>query len=388
MNSYISHLECSSCNSTFSAQEIHGTCKDCGKSLLVRYDLESLKESLSRDDLRFRPRSMWRCYELLPIEKEENITTLGERFTPMIRLTKLGERLGLQNLYLKDESQMPTGSFKARGLSMAISKAKELGVSKIVLPSAGNAGSAAAAYAAAAGIEAHIFLPRETPEVNKKEIAACGAELHLVDGLINEAGRLVNELKEENGWFEVSTLKEPYRVEGKKTIGFELAEQLQWQLPDAIVFPTGGGTGVIGVWKAFSELEELGWISGKRPKMFVVQASGCAPLVKAFKEGKLDSEVWENAYTVAAGLCVPKAFADRLILDAIRESGGAAMEVSDEELMESVRTLARVEGLLICPEGAAAVASLKHLKERGLISESERVVVLNTGSGLKYTHLL
>lgn len=330
---------------------------------------------------------MWRYRELLPVIEDENIVTLGEGFTPALRLSKIGEVLGFRNLYLKDESQIPTGSFKARGLSAALSKAKELGITKIVLPTAGNAGSAAAAYAAQAGIEAHVFAPRETPEVNKKEIVAYGAELHLVDGLINEAARLVNELKGKNNWFDVSTLKEPYRVEGKKTIGLELAEQFSWDLPDAIVFPTGGGTGVIGMWKAFSELEELGWISGKKPKMFVVQPSGCAPLVKAFEEGKDESTLWENAHTVASGLCVPKAFADWLILKVVRESRGAAVAVTDEEMLESVRLLARLEGILACPEGGAAVAALKHLKKRGLISERERVVVFNTGSGLKYMHL-
>lgn len=330
---------------------------------------------------------MWRYRELLPVQRDENIITLGEGFTPVLRLSKMGERFGLRNLYLKDEASIPTGSFKARGLSMAISRARELGISKIVLPTAGNAGSAAAAYAARASIEAHVFAPRETPEVNKKEIIVCGATLHLVDGLINEAGRLVNELKGKNNWFDVSTLKEPYRVEGKKTMGFELAEQFDWQLPDAIVFPTGGGTGVIGMWKAFSELEELGWISGKKPKMFVVQSSGCAPLVKAFEEGKNESTLWENARTVAAGLCVPKAFADWLILRVIRESGGAAVAVSDEETLDCLRSLAKSEGILVCPEGGAALAAVKYLKARSLMSEEERVVVFNTGSALKYMHL-
>ncbi len=330
---------------------------------------------------------MWRYRELLPVIEDQNIITLGEGFTPILRLRKIGDGLGLENLYLKDESQIPTGSFKARGLSVAISKAKELGITKIVLPTAGNAGSAAAAYAARAGVEVHVFAPMGTPEVNKKEIVAYGAELHLVDGLISDAGRMVSELKEANHWFDVSTLKEPYRVEGKKTMGFELAEQFGWPLPDAIVFPTGGGTGVIGMWKAFAELEALGWISDKRPKMFVVQSSGCAPLVKAFEEQKDESTFWQNAHTVAAGLCVPKAFADQLILKAIRESGGVAVAVTDAEIMESVREVAQKEGILVCPEGGAAVAALKHLKERELVSGKETVVVFNTGSALKYMHL-
>ncbi len=349
--------------------------------------MDKVKNSPLKKELHTRPRSMWRYQELLPIEKDESIVTLGERVTPIIQLTKLGERLGIPNLFLKDESQMPTGSFKARGLSMAISKAKEFGISKVVLPSAGNAGSAAAAYAARAGIEAHVFIPEGTPEVNKKEIAACGAELHLVEGLINDAGKLVNELKEKNNWFEISTLKEPYRIEGKKTMGFELAEQFDWKLPDAIIFPTGGGTGVIGMWKAFSELEELGWIMGKKPKMLVVQSNGCAPLVKAFDAGKKESTLWENAHTAAAGLCVPKAFADHLILKTIRESGGAAVAVSDDETLESVRSLPKLEGLLVCPEGGAALAALKYLKARKSISDKETVVVFNTGSALKYLNL-
>jgi threonine synthase len=330
---------------------------------------------------------MWRYCELLPVIEDQNIITLGEGFTPILRLGEIGDELGLRNLLLKDEAQVPTGSFKARGLSVAISKAKELGISKIVLPTAGNAGSAAAAYGARVGMEVHVFAPRDTPEVNKKEIIAYGAELHLVDGLISDAGRMLSELREKNNWFDVSTLKEPYRVEGKKTMGFELAEQLHWILPDAIVFPTGGGTGVIGMWKAFAELEALGWIPEKKPRMFVVQSSGCAPLVKAFEEQKGESTFWQNAQTVAAGLCVPKAFADRLILRAIRESGGAALAVTDRETMESVRELARREGILVCPEGGAALAAVKHLKEKKLVSEKDSIVVFNTGSALKYMHL-
>jgi threonine synthase len=330
---------------------------------------------------------MWRYRELLPVVEDQNIVTLGEGFTPILKLGRVGGGLGLKNLYLKDESQIPTGSFKARGLSSAISKAKELGITNIVLPTAGNAGSAAAAYATLAGIKAHVFAPKETSEVFKKEIVAYGAELHLVDGLISEAGKLVSEFREKNNWFDVSTLKEPYRVEGKKTMGFELAEQFDWKLPDAIVFPTGGGTGVLGMWKAFAELEVLGWIAEKKPKMFVVQSSGCAPLVRAFEEGREESTFWQNAQTVAAGLCVPKAFADRLILKAVRESGGSAVAVNDDEIMESVREVARKEGILLCPEGGAALAALNHLKERKLISEEDAVVVFNTGSAFKYTHL-
>jgi threonine synthase len=330
---------------------------------------------------------MWRYRELLPVVEDQNIVSLGEGFTPILRLSKIGKGLGLKSLCLKDESQIPTGSFKARGLAVAISMAKELGIRKIVLPTAGNAGSAAAAYAARADIEAHVFAPKETPEVNQKEIVVYGAELHLVDGLISDAGKLVGELKEKNGWFDVSTLKEPYRVEGKKTMGFELAEQFDWTLPDAIVFPTGGGTGVIGMWKAFAELETLGWISDKRPKIFVVQSSGCAPLVRAFEEQKDESTFWQKASTIASGLCVPKAFADRLILKVIRESKGGAVAVTDDEIVRSVREVAQKEGILVCPEGGATLAALKHLRDNKLISEKGTVVVFNTGSALKYMHL-
>jgi threonine synthase len=330
---------------------------------------------------------MWRYRELLPVVEDQNIVSLGEGFTPILRLYKMGKTLGLEDLFLKDESQIPTGSFKARGLGVAISKAKELGITKIVLPTAGNAGSAAAAYAARANIEVHVFAPKGTPEVNLKEIVAYGAELHLVDGLISDAGKLVEEIKEKNGWFDVSTLKEPYRVEGKKTMGFELAEQFGWTLPDAIVFPTGGGTGVIGMWKAFAELETLGWISDKRPKIFAMQSTGCAPLVRAFDEEKDESTFWQKASTIASGLCVPKAFADRLILRALRESNGGAVAVTDDEIMRSVREVAQKEGILVCPEGGATLAALKHLRERELISEKETVVVFNTGSALKYMHL-
>jgi threonine synthase len=330
---------------------------------------------------------MWRYHELLPVVEDQNIVSLGEVFTPVLRLSKMGKGLGLEKLFLKDESQIPTGSFKARGLAVAISKAKELGITKIVLPTAGNAGSAASAYAARANIEAHVFAPKDTPEVNQKEIVAYGAELRLVDGLISDAGKLVGELKEKNGWFDVSTLKEPYRVEGKKTMGFELAEQFDWTLPDAIIFPTGGGTGVIGMWKAFAELETLGWISDKKPKIFVVQSSGCAPLVRAFEEQKDESSFWQSASTIASGLCVPKGFADRLILRAIRESNGGAVAVTDDEIMRTVRVAAQKEGVLVCPEGGATLAALKHLKDKNLISEEGTVVVFNTGSALKYMHL-
>jgi threonine synthase len=330
---------------------------------------------------------MWRYHELLPVVDDQNIVSLGEGFTPILRLSKMGEGLGLKNLYVKDESQIPTGSFKARGLSVAISKAKELGITKIVLPTAGNAGSAAAAYAARANIEAHVFAPKETPEVNQKEIVAYGAELHLVDGLISDAGKMVSEVKEKNGWFDVSTLKEPYRVEGKKTMGFELAEQFDWTLPDAIIFPTGGGTGVIGMWKAFAELQTLGWVSDTKPKIFVVQSSGCAPLVRAFEEQKSESTFWQKASTIASGLCVPKAFADSLVLKAIRESNGGAVAVTDDEIMRSVREVAQKEGILVCPEGGATLAALKQLRDKKLVSEKGTVVVFNTGSALKYLHL-
>ncbi len=336
-----------------------------------------------------QPPSMWKFFPMLPIEREEHIVSLGEQFTPIVPLPTLGAEIGLPLLRMKDEGQLPTGSFKARGLAMAVSKAKELGVKKICIPSAGNAAGASAAYAARAGLEAYIFLPEDTPEINIKESQVCGAHVELVKGNISDAAKRMNQLRNSNpDWFDVSTLKEPYRLEGKKIMGYELAEQYEYELPDVVVYPTGGGTGLIGMWKAFDEMEQLGWIGSKRPKMISVQSSGCAPIVKAFKERKADSQFWEGAATIASGLRVPKAFADYMILDAVYKSNGAAVEIGEDEIVATVHELARKEGLFICPEGAAAFAALRHLLTEGLITEEDSVLVFNTAAGTKYPEVV
>lgn len=344
---------------------------------------------MAKEAMQQHPPSMWKFLPMLPIEREDHIVSLGERFTPIIPLPRMGEKLGLPKLQMKDEGQLPTGSFKARGLAMAISKAKELGVTKICIPSAGNAAGASAAYAARAGMEAYIFLPDDTPAINIKESLACGAHVELVKGNISDAAKRMNQVRGSNpDWFDVSTLKEPYRLEGKKTMGYELAEQYGYRLPDVVVYPTGGGTGLIGMWKAFDEMEQLRWIDGKRPKMISVQSSGCAPIVRAFKERKADSQFWEGAETIASGLRVPKAFADYLILDAVYKSNGAAVEIGEEEIIATVGELARKEGLFICPEGAAAFASLRHLLAAGVISGADAVLVFNTAAGIKYPEVV
>ncbi len=383
---YLTHLECSVCGDRHSPHEVQTVCRSCGKSLLARYDLASAKR-LSRESLRLRPPSLWRYRELLPIERDENIVSCGEGMTPIVPLRRLGAELGLNRLWMKDEGQLPTGSFKARGLGMAISKAKELGVKKICIPSAGNAAGASAAYAARAGMECFIFLPDDTPQINIKECLACGAHVELVQGNISDAAKAMNRKKQAD-WFDVSTLKEPYRLEGKKTMGYEVAEQFDWELPDVIVYPTGGGTGLIGMWKAFEEMEQLGWIGSKRPKMISVQTTGCAPIVKAFAEKKKESEFWENAHTIASGLRVPKAFADHLILKALDESNGYAVAVSDEEIVAAVHEIATKEGLFICPEGAATAVALKVLLQENKLAPNESVLLFNTGAGIKYPEVV
>ena len=386
---FLTHLECSVCGSRHSPRELQNACRSCGKALVARYDLLAAKASLRKETLREQLPSLWKYSALLPIERAENIVSLGERMTPLTPLPKLGRDLGLPHLWMKDEGQLPTGSFKARGLVMAISKAKELGVKSVCMPSAGNAAGALAAYAARADMEAHIFLPEDTPEINIKECLVCGSHVELVKGNISDAAKRMNEQRKGNpGWFDVSTLKEPYRLEGKKTMGYELAEQLNWKLPDVIVYPTGGGTGLIGMWKAFDEMEQLGWIDSKRPRMVSVQSSGCAPIVRAFQEQKKDSQFWEQATTIASGLRVPKAFADHLILDAIYQSGGSAVAVSDEETVATVYEIAQKEGLFICPEGAAAFAALRHLVREGKLSEADTVLVFNTAAGIKYPEVV
>jgi threonine synthase len=349
----------------------------------MRYDLDYIRHRWPRRETRNGRASMWRYAPVLP-PLEEYIVTLGEGWTPLIRARRLGAKLGADNLWVKDEGLNPTGSFKARGLACAISMCVELGVSKVAIPSAGNAAGALAAYAAAAGIEAHIFLPRDVPEANYLESKAYGAQVTLVDGLISDCARMVAERAQSEGWYDLSTLKEPYRIEGKKTMGYEVAEQMDWELPDAIFYPTGGGVGLIGMWKAFQEMERMGWIGSRRPKMIAVQAEGCQPVVRAFEEDEPRSRFWEDARTLASGLRVPKPIGDFLILEALRKSGGAAIAVSDAEMLDAGVLLASEEGIYAAPEGAACVAALGELLESGLLKASDRIVLYNTGTGLKY----
>jgi threonine synthase len=381
--STVSHLECAACGKIREAGRVHNLC-ECGGPLLVRYDLARARASWTRDQLLTAPVNMWRYAPVLPVQTPSSIVTLGEGMTPLIHTRRLGARLGANDLWVKDEGINPTGSFKARGLSCAVSMCLELGVKKVAIPSAGNAAGAMAAYAAAAGIEAHIFMPRDVPQSNFIECSAAGARVTLVDGLISDAARMVAERKDTEGWFDVSTLKEPYRIEGKKTMGYELAEQFFWELPDVIFYPCGGGVGLIGMWKAFDEMETLGWISSKRPKMIAVQAEGCAPIVKAFEEGKPKSEFFQNAHTVASGLRVPKALGDFLVLEAVRKSGGTAVSATDEEMIQAAVELATDEGIFVAPEGGACVAALRKLLANGFLRPEERVLIYNTGSGLKY----
>src|SRR5688572_29331976 len=380
----ITHLECGLCGLPHEARRLLNLCRECGKPLLVRYDLERASQTLTRESLSARRADMWRYREVLPVEKDENIVTLGEGWTPLLRTKHLGKKLGLKSLYIKDESQNPTQSFKARGMTAAVSMAKELGVRKLAVPSAGNAAGALAAYAARAGLECFIFMPRDTPRANVVECEQTGAQVTLMDGLITDCGAEVGRRKEAEGWFDVSTLKEPYRIEGKKTLGYELAEQLDWTLPDVIIYPTGGGTGLIGMWKAFDEMEQMGWIGSRRPRMVTVQAAGCAPIVRAFDDGKRFADEFPNATTVASGLRVPKAIGDFLILDALRESGGTALAVTDEELIAATREIGAAEGLFCAPEGAACLPALRKLIDEGQVRPEERVVLFNTGAGVKY----
>jgi threonine synthase len=383
--SYLSQLKCSGCGKEYSHHELHTFCPSCQSPLLSLYDLKGVRQKVDRDEISHRKKGMWRWHELLPVLEKENQIFLGEGDTPLLSLPHLESELGLSNLYVKDESSNPTGSFKARGLAAAISKAKELGVEKVIIPTAGNAGGAMAAYAARAGLRAHIFMPRDTPFANIEESRMAGAQVILVDGLISDAAGMAGEMARAEGWFDVSTFKEPYRVEGKKVMGYELAESFDWSLPDVIIYPTGGGTGLVGMWKAFDELEALGWLENtKRPRMVSVQADGCAPVVKAFQEGASFCDFWINAQTIASGLRVPKSFADHLILQDIYESQGTAVAVSDQAILDSQRQLATMEGIFAAPEGAATLAALKELIKQGWVHPEERIVLFNTGSGLKY----
>jgi threonine synthase len=351
---------------------------------MVAYDLEKAGKTLTKEALKSRVPTLWRYEEVLPVENKQNQLSLGEGLTPLHKAEKIGNNLGLQKLYIKDESLNPTASFKARGMSVAISMAKELGVKKVAAPSAGNAGGALAAYAALAGLEAHIFMPQDTPKANIIECRVLGANVTLVDGLITDCGKIVAERKDAEGWFDFSTLKEPYRVEGKKTMGYEIAEQMNWELPDVILYPTGGGTGLIGMWKAFDEMEKLGWIDKNRPRMVVVQAKGCAPIVEAFRRNLKTGAEIENAHTVASGLRVPKAVGDFIMLDILRKSGGTAVAVTDAELVAGAREIGEHEGIFAAPEGGALLSALKKLIDGGEINQADRVVLFNTGSGIKY----
>jgi threonine synthase len=376
------HLECSLCGKRREAGIVANLC-ECGGPLLVRYDLDVIRHRWRRREVPNGPANMWRYAPVLPVERE-SIVSLGEGWTPLIRACRLGARIGATNLWVKDEGLNPTASFKARGLSCAISMCKQLGIGKVAIPSAGNAASALAAYAAAAGIEAHIFMPKDVPQSNYLECKAYGAHVTLVDGLISDCGRIVAERGPVEGWFDVSTLKEPYRIEGKKTMGYEVAEQMDWELPDAIFYPTGGGVGLIGMWKAFAEMALLGWIGSRRPKMVAVQAEGCQPVVRAFEENQQRSTFYEGAHTVAAGLRVPKPLGDFLCLQAIRESHGTAIAVSDEEMLDAGVQLASDQGIYAAPEGAACVAAAQKLIASGFLNATDRIVLYNTGSGLKY----
>lgn len=381
--SYLSHLECPKCNTTYDADQLQQLCA-CGAPLLVRYDLQSAAAAMRKEDLAHREPSLWRYRELLPVRDDENIVTLGEGMTPVLKLPKLGAADGFEHLYLKDEGVIPTGSFKARGAAVGISRAKELGVQTLAMPTNGNAGGAWATYAARAGIKSYIIMPTSAPTITRNECAITGADFYLVNGLISDAGKIVGRAVSKYGWYDASTLKEPYRIEGKKTMGYELAEQFNWEVPDVILYPTGGGVGLIGIYKALLELQEIGWIGEKLPRLVAVQATGCAPIVKAWEEGKSASEFWENAQTVAFGITVPKALGDFLVLEAVYKTNGCAVAVEDEATLQAQQRLAQLEGAFVCPEGAATYAAALQLKQQGWIKPSDKVVLLNTGTGLKY----
>ncbi|NMB81290.1 MAG: threonine synthase [Ignavibacteria bacterium] len=384
---FFSHLQCGYCLKEFDKNKIWNLCLDCGKPLLARYDIESARKVFKKELLKEREKTLWRYYEMLPVNDIKYKLSLGEGFTPLIQSDKLSSHVGVKKLFVKEEGLNPTTSFKARGLCLAISKAFEFGIKEVSIPSAGNAAGAMSAYASLAGMKSFVFMPKDVPEPFIAECKALGAEITLVDGLITDCGKLAAEGVKKFGRFDVSTLKEPYRIEGKKTMGYEIAEQLNWNLPDVIIYPTGGGTGLVGMWKAFDEMEKLGWINSKRPRMVSVQSDGCAPMVKAFNDGKEFAEMWAGAKTVADGLRVPAAIGDFLILRAIRESNGIAISVTDEELMDGAKQIGRTTGIFAAPEGGATLAALKKLKSMKWIKDYESVVLFNTGSGHKYMHL-
>lgn len=380
---FVTHLECAYTGERYEADTVHNLSR-AGKPLLVRYDLNGVKQALSKSALSERPQDLWRYRELLPVRRVEDIVSLGEAVTPLVPLSRLAKKLGSAELLVKDEGRLPTGSFKARGLVMAVSMAKSFGITHIAMPTNGNAGAALAAYATRAGIRTTIFCPADTPEVNVSEIELQGATVYRVNGLIDDCGKIVGEGKAEVGWFDVSTLKEPHRIEGKKTMGLELAEQLGWEVPDVIFYPTGGGTGLIGMWKAFDELEAIGFIGSKRPRMVAVQAAGCAPMVRAWEQGEEHAPRWEDAHTIASGIRVPQAVGDFLILRAVRESGGFAIAVPDDAIQAALNEVAREEGFLLCPEGAATYAAYRQALADGRVGRDERAVLFNCATGLKY----
>jgi len=384
---FFSHLECGYCSKTYEADKLWNLCTECSKPLLARYNLLSAKKKLSKDELKNREPNLWRYNELLPVRDKKFILSLGEGFSPLFKAKRLGKELGFSNLYIKDEGLNPTTSFKARGLSVAISRAYELGVKEVSIPSAGNAAGAMSAYAALAGMKSYVFMPKDVPRPFIAECIALGAEVTLIDGLITDCGKAAAEGVKKYGRFDISTLKEPYRIEGKKTMGYELAEQFDWNLPDVIIYPTGGGTGLIGMWKAFDEMEQLGWIDSQRPRMVTVQSSGCAPIVKAFEDNNEFADLWNDARTIADGLRVPAAVGDFLILNALRESNGTAIAVSDEEMLDAANQIGRTQGIFTSPEGGATLAAFHKLREINWIKETETAVLFNTGSGHKYSHL-
>ena len=383
---FVSSLACPRCGRTHDASKVHNVC-DCGSPLLVEYDLDAVGTAVRREDIAPRPPDMWRYRELLPLVQPAEVTSLGEGFTPMIPTPLLAKDLGVTELWVKEDGLNPTGSFKARGAAAGVARAKELGIREVALPTAGNAGGAWACYGAAAGIGVHVAMPSDAPEANRLECLAFGAELQLVEGLISDAARVIQEGVERHGWFDVSTLREPYRIEGKKTLGLEIAEQLDWRFPDAIVYPAGGGVGLIGIWRAIAQLRELGWVEDPFPRLILVQAEGCAPMVRAFEEGREESEPWPDARTIAAGLRVPKALGDFLALRAVRETAGTAVAVSDEDILAAMGKLAAA-GILAAPEGAATLAGAEALRDRGDLSAEDHVVLINTGTALKYPEAL
>lgn len=384
---FATHIECPKCAAKYAVGQIHHLC-ECGAPLLVKYDIGAVAAHATKEKLADRPNNLWRYAEFLPLDAETEPVSLGEVMTPLYQVSKAGEKIGLLDLWVKDEGRNPTGSFKDRGAALGVTMAKRFGAEHIAMPTNGNAGGAWAAYSAKAGIGLTVIMPKDAPEINQKECHAYGANTYLVDGLISDAGKIIAEGIRQYGWYDASTLKEPYRIEGKKTMGLEIAEQMGWSMPDAILYPAGGGVGLIGIWKALNELKEAGWVSGPLPKLVCVQAEGCAPLVKAFEEGREASDFWPNAHTIAGGIRVPKALGDFLVLQAVRDTGGTAIAIPDAETVEAMVDLARTDGAFICPEGATTLVAARKLRESGFLKESDRVVLLNTGTGLKYPDTL